>query len=216
LSSTPGGSGPSGVASLPPPWLAAQVLPLLTIPAGVLLFRVHQAVHGPIFFGPAIDPATCIRQSPTYRFDSLTGTFGVLYLGQHFEGAFAETVLRNPQRRFVSQNYVTLRAVSELTAGRDLKVVDFHGPGLSAAGLTNAISTGPYQPCWAWSDYLWSHRDQPDGIAYTSRHDPQQICYALFERRGLSFRAAPATHFGTMLPAIRALLRRYGKILTRP
>jgi RES domain len=216
LSSTATGIGPSGVASMPPAWLATRTLPLLTVPARIPLFRVHQSMHGPIFFGPAVDPTTRVRQPPTYRFDSLTGAFGVLYVGEHFEGAFAETVLRNPQRRFVSQNYVTLRAVSEVTASRDLKVVDLHGPGLSAVGLTNAISTGPYMPCWAWSDYLWSHRDRPDGIAYASRHDPQQICYAVFERPDVTFHAATASHFSTLLPTIRALLRRYGKILTRP
>jgi hypothetical protein len=215
LSLAVGATGPSGVASLPPAWLSTRSLPLLTISVGVPLFRVHQVVHGAIFFGPAIDPATGVRQPPTYRFDSLTGAFGVLYVGQHLEGAFAETVLRNPQRRFVSQDYVMLRAVSEISASRDLKVVDFHGPGLSAVGLTNAISTGPYNPCWAWSDYLWSHRDQPDGIAYASRHDPQQICYAIFERLDVAFGQAPATHFSTILPAIRPLVRRYGKILTR-
>ena len=125
-------------------------------------------------------------------------------------------MLRNPLRRFVSEHYVTLHAVSEVTAGRDLQVVDFHGPGLSAVRLTNAISTGPYNPCWAWSDYLCSHRDRPDGVAYASRHDPQQICYAIFERPDATFGAAPATQFSTLLPAIRALLRKYGKILTRP
>ena len=216
MRSTAAPAGPSGVASLPPGWLAARSLPLLTIPAGTPLFRVHQAIHRPIFFGPATDPATGIRQPPTNRFDSLAGAFGVLYLGKQFDGAFAETVLRNPLRRFVSEHYVTLRAVSEVTASRDLKVVDFHGPGLSAVGLTNAISTGPYNPCWAWSDYLWSHRDRPDGVAYASRHDPQQICYAIFERPDATFGAAPATQFSTLLPAIRALLRKYGKILTRP
>jgi hypothetical protein len=28
----------------------------------------------------------------------MTDTFGVLYVGKQFEGAFAETVLRNPRR----------------------------------------------------------------------------------------------------------------------
>ena len=137
MSSTGAPAGPSGVASLPPAWLAARYLPLLTIPAGTPLFRVHHAIHDPIFFGPATDPAIGVRQPATNRFDSLTGAFGVLYVSKQFEGAFAETVLRNPLRRFVSQNYVSLRAVSEVAGSRDLKVVDFHGPGLSVVGLTN-------------------------------------------------------------------------------
>lgn len=216
MSSPTGPAGPSGVAALPPDWLADNALPLLTVPAGTALFRVHRASHAPLYFGLAADPATGVREPPSNRFDSLTGAFGVLYAGQDFAGAFAETILRNPQLRFVSRSYVANRAVTEIAAGRDLRLVDLHGPGLSAVGLTNAISTGPYEPCWAWSDYLWAHRDRPDGIAYASRHDPQHICYALFERPDLSFEAGPATRFTLIEPQIRALLRRYGKIITRP
>jgi hypothetical protein len=73
LRSADGPSGPSGVPSLPPPWLASRSLPVLVIPAGAALFRVHQAIHSPIFFGPAIEPLTGVRQPPTNRFDSLTG-----------------------------------------------------------------------------------------------------------------------------------------------
>jgi len=200
---------------LPPAWLAARSLPIIKVPQGTPLFRVHQSAHGAIFFGPAVDPATGTRQQPTYRFDSLSGGFGVLYAGEQFEGAFVETVLRNPQLRFVSEGYVSLRAVSELTCSRELRLVDLHGRGLSRVGATNAISTGPYAPCWAWSDYLSSHRDQPDGIAYASRHNPRQICYAIFERADSTFTAASPTDFTSMLPMIKGLLRRYDKILTR-
>ena len=78
MSSAVAPAGPSGVASPPPAWLAARPLPLLTILAGTPLFRVHQALHRPIFFGAA----TGIRQPPTNRFDRLAGAFGVLYLGR--------------------------------------------------------------------------------------------------------------------------------------
>jgi hypothetical protein len=189
---------------------------MLTISAGTVLSRVHRASHDPIFFGPAADPATGNREPPSNRFDSLTGAFGVLYAGQHFAGAFVETILRNPQLRFVSRSYVEQRAVTKIAAIREVRMVDFHGPGLSAVGLTNAISTGPYEPCWAWSDYLWAHPDQPDGIAYVSRHDPQQICYAIFERPDLSFEAGPTTQFTAIQPEIKALLKQYSKIMIRP
>jgi hypothetical protein len=207
--------GPIGAAALPPVWLARRALPLVKLPQGTRLFRVHQIAHGAIFFGPAVDPATGKRQPPTHRFDSLSGVFGVLYAGQRFEGAFVETVLRNPQLRLVSEKYVTARAVSELTCSRELRLAGLHGRGLSRVGLTNAISTGPYAPCWAWSDYLWSHQDKPDGVAYTSRHNPQQICFAIFERPDFAFTAGTPTAFATVLPTIKGLLRQYGKILTR-
>jgi hypothetical protein len=125
-------------------------------------------------------------------------------------------VLRNPQMRFVSEGYVTLRTVSELICSRELRLVDLFGRGLSRVGATNAISTGPHAPCRAWSDYLWSHRDQPDGIAYASRHNSRQICYAVFERPDMKFTAAEPRNFASILPEIKGLLRRYDKILTRP
>jgi hypothetical protein len=191
-------------------------LPIIPIPSGTRLFRIHRVGHDAIFFSPPVDPATGERQLPTYRFDSATGTFGVLYAAEQFEGAFVETMLRNPQLTFVSQNYVTLRGVTELASSRDLRLVDMHGRGLSRIGTTNAISTGPYAPCWAWSDYLYSHRDRPDGMAYASRHNPQQICYAIFERSDLSLTPGRPVSLADMLPEIRSILRSYNKILTRP
>jgi hypothetical protein len=207
---------PSGAAPLPPPWLSRRSLPIIAIPSGTRVFRIHRLGHGAVFFSPPVDPATGERQPPTYRFDSAFGAFGVLYAAEQFEGAFVETILRNPQLTFVSQNYVTLRGVTELACSRELRLVDMHGRGLSRIGTTNALSTGPYAPCRAWSDYLYFHRARPDGMAYMSRHNPLQICYAIFERSGLSFTAGRPVPFADMLPEIRRILRRYSKIMTRP
>jgi hypothetical protein len=209
-------AGPSGAALLPPSWLARRSLPILDLPAGTRVSRIHQLGHSAIFFGPRVDPATGERTPPTYRFDSASGGFGVLYAAARFEGAFVETILRNPQLTFVAQNYIRLRCVTELTLSRDLRLVDMRGRGLSRIGTTNAISTGPYAPCWTWSDYLYSHRDKPDGIAYPSRHSPLQICYAIFERSDLSVTRGEPMPLGDMLPEIRRILRHYHKILTRP
>lgn len=212
----PPSGGPTGTASNPPAWLATATLPLLVVPAAGKLHRVHQVVHGPIFFGPAIDPTTGVRGPPTYRFDSASGAFGVFYCAADIEGAFVETVMRNPQMRLVSRHYVRLRAATEVTCSRDLRLVDLTGRGLSTVGLTNDISTGPYGTCQAWADYLWSHRDQPDGLAYRSRHNPAQICYAIFERSNIAFAPGTRSLFADMMPMMDALIRRYGKIPSGP
>ena len=191
-------------------------MPIIAIPSGTRVFRIHRLGHGAVFFSPPVDPATGERQPPTYRFDSASGAFGVLYAAEQFEGAFVETILRNPQLTFVSQKHVTLRGVTELACSRELRLVDMHGRGLSRIGTTNAVSTGPYAPCRAWSDYLYSHRARPDGIAYASRHNPLQICYAIFERSDLSFTSGRPVPSADMLPEIRTILRRYSKIMTRP
>ena len=78
---------------MPPAWMAGTSLPLDLVPAGTPLFRIHRRDRNPIFFGPGQGVA------PTYRFDSLTGAFGVLYVGLSLAAAVAETLLRNPGRR---------------------------------------------------------------------------------------------------------------------
>jgi hypothetical protein len=161
--------GPSGIAPPPPDCLAKTPLPITTIPAGQQLYRIHRSQHAPIFYGPGAG------SGPVYRFDSASGRFGVLYVGHTFAGAFTETVLRNPQRLMVAESEINSRSVTELTSPVPLRMVTMHGAGLQNLGTDNSISTGPYAPCGEWADALWDHSDEPDGIAYPSRHDTSEI-----------------------------------------
>lgn len=197
--------GPSGTAPMPPPWLATTALPIDVVPAGTTIFRVHRLGRDAIFFGPGRGEA------PTYRFDSLTGGFGVLYVGLSLAAAVAETLLRNPSRRMVSYLDLAERAACHLISARDLRVVGLHGTGLQAVGCDNAISTGPYDACGAWADALWAHLDRPDGIAYQSRHDSSEICLALFERSDVRLHAADSVPLTKQLQTIAAMLSAYGK-----
>ena len=128
-------------------------------------------------------------------------------------GALAETILRNPQRRMVAASEIAARAATGLVCRRVLRVVTQHGPGLQMVGTNNAISTGPYNPCGLWSDALWDHANQPDGIAYRSRHDSSEICLALFERPGLELEVLQTRALAAMPREIGAMLDRYGKSL---
>lgn len=190
---------------MPPGWLAETRLPLDPVAAGTPLFRIHRRDRDPIFFGPG--PG----EPPTYRFDSPAGTFGVLYAGLSFAAAVAETLLRNPGRRMVSRRELAGRASCEITAARDLRVVRLHGTGLQTVGCDNAISTGPYDPCGAWAEALWTHPDRPDGLAYQSRHDPGEICVALFERDDLRLGASDPVALSEQLHRVAAVLSAYGK-----
>jgi hypothetical protein len=164
-----------------------------------MLYRVHRSTRDPVFFGPgAGNPAT-------YRFDSLSGTFGVFYAGLGMAGAVVETLLRNPARKMVDYAGIDSRALTLVHSGRELRLVRLHGNGLQQLGCDNAISTGPYDPCGAWSDGLWAHRSAPDGIAYQSRHDPEEICLALFERPDLALVSDRTTNLRDMLPAVAEL-----------
>jgi hypothetical protein len=56
----------------------------------------------------------------------------------------------------------------------------------------------------------------PDGVAYQSRHDPAEICLALFERSDLALVAGPKTDLPDMLPTAAKLLNAYGKSVSAP
>ena len=140
------------------------------------------------------------------------GSFGLLYKAQSLEGAFAETVLRNPQRRLIDPVEITSRAVSVLGAPRAIRLAEMRGRGLQALGTDNAVSTGPYGPCGVWADALFGHQDQPDGIAYASRHDPDQVCVALFSRPDMALEVLSGpTPLADMGADVADLLRGYDK-----
>ena len=203
---TAGDRGPSGSPPPPPAWLATTSLPIIELPDLATLVRVHRLEHNPVFFSPGPGNA------PVGRFDSPSGSFGVLYLAQSLEGAFAETVLRNPHRRLVDLSEITVRAMSVLGLSRPVRLVEMRGSGLQALGTDNAITTGPYTPAGAWADALYKHRDKPDGIAYASRHDPDQLCVALFSRPEIELEVMSGpTPLADLRDDVAGLLRRYGK-----
>ena len=60
-------------------------------------------------------------------------------------------------------------------------------------------------------DIAIRHQDC-SGSAHHSRHDPRQICYAMFEPAEPLFDAADPKPFATIMPRIRAILISYGKM----
>ena len=203
------GRGPTGAASLPPSWLSDIHLPTVALPPGSSFVRIHRNDRSPIFFSPGSGKA------PIGRFDSSSGAFGALYMAYSFEGAFAETVLRNPGRRLISLKEISDRSLTVLGISRSIRLVEMRGTGLQALGVDNAITTGPYEPCSVWADALFAHPDQPDGIAYSSRHDPDQVCVALFSRPDTDVDVASgAVPLTDMLAEVAGVLRRYRKGLS--
>ena len=200
--------GPTGPAPAPPADLHARTLPLAIWNAGSKVIRVHRTRLGPIHFsGGAGKP-------PLGRWDSPSGTFGVLYAARAFAGAFAETVLRNPALLLVSLAEIEARALSVLSITAAIRLVDLTGPGLSQLGLDVRILSGPYDVCGAWSDALHGHPQAPAGILYPSRFDPAQVCLALFDRIAVHVEAITVpVPLGDMLADVAGVLDRYGKAL---
>ena len=199
--------GTPGEAPLPPADLHTRDLPIMEIAAGEPLYRVHCSDLGPVFFGPGTD------NPPNYRFDSISGRFGVLYIAPGPDAAMIETILRQPQRLTVSYNEIKERSLTTLHANRNLRLVAAMGENLFRLGTTAALTTGPYGPCGMWSDALFDHPQTPDGILFASRHNPEEACIALFSRADLVPTASATTPLPSMLGEVGALLDRHGKSL---
>lgn len=67
---------------------------------------------------------------------------------------------------------------------RALRLARLYGNGLAVLGGTAQITHGglPYDLPQCWSKALYGHPMTVDGIAYRSRHDDNEVCFALFDR----------------------------------
>ncbi len=144
------------------------------LPKGTLLYRFFNAADAPIYFD----------RSLTGRLNSPDGAYGVLYAALDLREAFAETFLREPGLRQIDSKMLARKAYVRLEVLRDLKLIDLVGPGLAVVGATaEIVHCGlPYAGPQAWSDALYRHPIEANGIAYHARHDDQALCVALFDR----------------------------------
>lgn len=161
-------------APLPPPDLESRTPKLIEIPSGTEFHRFHNAAFSPIYFD----------KSEMGRFNSPDGTYGVLYAAKTTKGAFAETFLRSPGKTVIDAGLLRNKAYVSLIAKRDLILIQMAGPGLARIGATAEVTHSglPYTVPQTWSAALLRHRMLADGIAYHSRHDDSELCYALFDR----------------------------------
>jgi len=171
----------------PPSEPLEGTLPITTVAPESKWWRIHRTEQRPVFFGRAPD------RPPTYRFDSPGGEYRILYLGQSLSAAFVETLLRNPRIPFIERSELEARSVAILTNQHPLKLVDFRGGGLSQIGVDNRLTTGSYEVAGRWALALWRHTESPDGILYRSKHNPNHICAAIFDRSRCEFAVAMTT-----------------------
>ncbi len=159
---------------LPPPDLSLRQPELVKLPAGADLHRFYTANWAPIFFDT----------STAGRFNAPDASHGVLYAARTIAGAFAETFLRTPGRTLIDSDLLRRKAYVRLSTRRELTLIRFAGPGLARLGATAEVSHSglPYDVPQAWSKALLAHPVDADGIAYHSRHDDAELCYALFDR----------------------------------
>lgn len=148
------------------------------------LFRVHRKTHGPIFYNRR--PASSV----VFRWDSASHSFGVLYAAPEFATCMAETVIRGKfqgayANKVVYEKDIEERMLSRIgcAASPVLKLADLTRD-LFAIGADATIcssDTNNYAASNAWSDALFGHPSNFDGIYYPSRYTGRPAV-AIFDR----------------------------------
>ncbi len=97
-------------------------------------------------------------------------------------GAFIETLGHTTGARVITQSALHNRGIAELHTRRPLRLVDLTGAGLARIGADERLGTGDYTVAQRWSAAFFRHPQKPDGLCYRSRHDPDRLCAALYQR----------------------------------
>jgi hypothetical protein len=183
----------------PPPDLHARSLPLRSIRTA--WFRIHDLIYDPIFFG----------RTGNQRFDAPhPRKYGVLYVGEEVDCAFIETLGHETGKNVIAEAELLSRGLARVSLKGFLRLVDLTAEGLAQIGADNHLCTGPIAVSQRWSGALYRHPEQPDGICFRSRHNPELLCAAIFDRVAPRVRA-------TLLGCLRAPknMRRITPLLTK-
>ncbi len=167
---------------LPHPELGAQHPLIFTVPVGGVLYRHHQKIYDPVYFG----------KRGEYRFDDpecpTPKCFGVLYAGADPECCLLESCGSTTGVPAVSVAYLDARAIAKIELTEPLRFIDLVSDGgLASIGADGRLATGSYMIAQRWSAALKEHPCRPDGIRYRSRHAPERIAFAIYERPASTF-----------------------------
>jgi hypothetical protein len=173
---------PPGDHPLPHPELHTQEPLVFTLTKSEVLYRHHQKIHDPIFFG----------MTGRYRFDDpncpSAGSFGVLYAGADPECCLLESCGATTGVPAVSGAYLDARQIARIELTENLRFIDLVEPGgLTSIGADGRLVTGSYVVAQQWSAALRNHPTHADGIRYRSRHAPERIAYAIYTRPPVTF-----------------------------
>lgn len=133
-------------------------------------------------------------RSATHRFDDPANSFGVLYVGDSLETAFAESVIHDNSRFDTKRGKFQVsvsefnRSVTRFThpLGDRVLLADFTGSGLKRLGLNTDLCAGNDYDCsQEWAKAVHDALPRLDGILYPSRQHSSHLCVALFERSGV-------------------------------
>jgi len=76
------------------------------------------------------------------RFNAPDGSFGVCYISENHEGAFVETLLRNPGATLIDEQKAKASALTVFTAKKKIQLICLFGRGLARLGELLTFVTG--------------------------------------------------------------------------
>jgi hypothetical protein len=145
-------------------------IPVATLAAGSVLWRVHRGAYGPLWFGPA--PGS----PPLGRFDAPAGEFGMCYFAESLGVGVLETLVRGSRR-------LLDRAASTFTMVEPMRFLQFEGRGLARIGIgAEQAHAADYRDCRRMTLELFQRHADVDGVQYRSRGDNSLLCWAVFDR----------------------------------
>lgn len=149
----------------------------IELSAGATIIRVHHQDKGAIFFGPK--PGV----PPQNRFDAPSGEYRMLYAAERLEGAFVESILRRPDGRILRPAFVNERAWTLLRLERAVTLAKVFDEGLQFHGVDASVSASDdYTEPRALALKLYINYPDLHGLAYRSRYNNGEICFAIFDR----------------------------------
>lgn len=163
-----------------------DITPLvIEVPANASFWRISGVEYATsLFFG----------RTGNFRWDAPDKSYGVLYLAESIECAFAETFGHNitethrpGDAKLIGSQELLERKIYQVTTARALRLADLSGTGLAYLNLDNQINTvTDYTAPQEWSRWVRHHTELPfEGIFYRSRAMPDTSAVALFEREAV-------------------------------
>lgn len=168
-------------AAPPPPDLTGRPA-LVPLPAGTELWRIHHENYAANAMNPTPRPTI----PGGARFDSLTGDYAYIYLGDSPEAAVAETLCRDlavtARPRLVPRARISGRVLSRLTVITEMTMIALHGPHLSAVGQDTWLTKSDpsdYVHTRTWAHALFAAAPSADGLVYRCRHNEDRFAWML-------------------------------------
>jgi hypothetical protein len=194
------------VTTAPHPLASASLIRALADAGGTWHRLFLDRFADPLGFGFSSSRFSDPRKAPSTR-------FGVYYIGQTFEVAFLETIVRdrkngNPGMLVLAADDLSSYVHVEITIKAPLDLVDLRaGGGLAMGFPTDAVRAQSHRLGQQLSLAIHQHPDRPDGIWYRSRLNGDENI-ALYDRAIRKLSSGARRPLGSC-PELAPILDRY-------